>query len=98
MQVEAPWEPLFSAADIMGMELAVLSAIDWRVQAGALAPEFLDRLLHVANVRSDGGQNLQPHVVIATRNTAKSLIVAALHGERLQYIQKRLLRCCVCVV
>ena len=67
----------------MGMELAVLRAIDWRVQAGASAPEFLDRLLHVANVgREFSCQLLDSQVVHAARNTAKSLIAAALHGER----------------
>ena len=81
MQVEAPWFPLFSAAHVMAMELAVLRALDWRVQAGALAPDFLDRLLHVANVSRDArGQLVEPHAAHAARNTAKSLIIAALHG------------------
>ena len=81
------------------MELAVLCAIDWRVQAGASAPEFLDRLLHVANVGRDAsGQLLQPQVVHAARSTAKSLIAAALHGARKLAACSRMfgLQCMLC--
>lgn len=82
-QVDAPWEERWQASQVMAMEVAVLQALEWRVGA-ATAPDFLDRLLHVANVGRDAaGCLLDPTTAHAARNTANSLIMTALLGEPL---------------
>jgi hypothetical protein len=78
--VDAPWEEPWQASQVMAMELAVLQALEWKVGA-ATAPDFLDRLLHVANVGRDSrGHLVDSTTAHAARNTGNSLVMTALMG------------------
>lgn len=80
-QVDASWGEPWQPSQLMAMELAVLQAVEWRVGA-ATALDFLDLLLLVANVGRDAAGNLvDPKRTHAARNTANSLVMAALQDE-----------------
>ena len=69
------WLTNFSAGQIRDMELTVLGALDWRPMS-ATAPDFLDRLLAVADVGRHGIA-----ITDTVRTSAICTIVDALLGE-----------------